>query len=263
MTKLLGLCLGEHINSHLESLNHPTLRDLSQLEGTSDTGEKIAFHQYMRDRMEDDDFIDAEIMVDQNNKDHTFSISLLFAADYLAFEPDHFPAYDFDYENSPSYHILQHWSSNMWARHAQDDNQKTDGLVEFCGKISTIGFVPASQYGLAQPTPAFTVLKTFYGFVTDPSRRRDSPMSEDYANAVSSSVDRLEAKEEVINEWKTDCEELTDNFRALHSSRWQQGVYAAFSARDWKGVGEWADSGKPGCPSTTPSLLVPRLREAC
>ncbi|KAI0480015.1 hypothetical protein F4859DRAFT_530101 [Xylaria cf. heliscus] len=242
MTKLMGLCLAEHINAHLESLNHPTLRDLSELKGVSDTGETIAFYQYMRDRMEDDDFIDREIMVDQNNKDHIFSISLLFAVDYLAFEPGHFPAYDDDFTNSPSYEILQHWSNNMWSRHAQDDNQKTDDLVEFCGKISTIGYTPATEYKLAQPTPAFTVLKAFYGHVTNSSQRRNNVMSEDYINAVSSSVDRLEAKEEVINEWKTDCEEMVDNFRALQSDKWHQAVYAAFSAGDWNGVGEWASS---------------------
>ncbi|KAI0886716.1 uncharacterized protein GGS22DRAFT_116844 [Annulohypoxylon maeteangense] len=240
MTMLMAYCLGEHINTHLAKLGHLTLKDLIDLDKDGGADGNTTFHEYMRDRMEDDDFIDGEIMVDQNNKDHLFSISLLFIVDYLIYQPGNLPGYADGYIERPSNQILQHWSTNIWNSHIQDDDSKTDDLVEFCGKLSTISFAPSTPYNLAQPTPTFTVLKAFYDMVTDTSRKQNGSSSTEYVNAVHSSIDRLQAKEDVINEWKTHCEELADNFRTLQSDRWQQGIDKAFSVSDYDGIHEWA-----------------------
>jgi hypothetical protein len=241
---VLGYCLGEWINTALEKAGARTLKDIRDLQ----------IKDYLYDFMKDDSFINSQIRQDEVNKDHRFSIYMLFIADYLIYQPGAWPGYSEDETARPSYQILQTWSEKIWEQHIGDDEKLMDDHVTFCGQLSTITFVPANQWGIIQPAPAFTVLKDFYRMSTRMARMKGTPLSLTYADAVSKSVDRLQAAEEVINEWKTYCEDVASNFKVRYFSTWASAVDSSFSQNDWSSVDEWA--GRCECANLLTGFLM-------
>jgi hypothetical protein len=178
---VLGYYLGEYINAALKKAGGRTLKDIRDLEI------KDYFYAFMKE----DSFINAQIRQDEINKDHRFSIYMLFIADYLIYQPGAWPGYSEDETARPSYSILNTWSEKIWGTHIGEDEEAMDEHVTFCGQLSTITFVTANQYGIVQPAPTFDVLQDFYRISTRSAREKGTASALSYAEAVTRSVDRL------------------------------------------------------------------------
>ncbi|KNG86160.1 hypothetical protein ANOM_006584 [Aspergillus nomiae NRRL 13137] len=228
LTSLMGFCLCEHINFELKSQGKRTIDDLWHVDG---------FQDYCLDMIQGDWFTSAHILTDIDRHDHLFSISWLLIADYMQ-DRDHafrnFPTSGGDFQSRASYQTLTKWSYNLWASEGKGNPARMDQIVEFCGRIATVGLCPPDPTtGIQRPTPVSRVLKSFYGMgmeVFDDG---------DYQRDLQDSLDRLDDKEDIINEWQTYCQTFTKTWIEEIRPYWKKGIYNAFRDKQWDAIRWW------------------------
>lgn len=115
-----------------------------------------------------------------------------------------------------------------------------DEHITFCGQLSTITFVTANQWEIIQPAPTFDVLQHFYQMSTQSAREKGTSSALSYAEAVTRSIDRLQAAKDVINEWKTYCQDIASNFKVEYFGNSASAVDTLFSKDDWSSVDDWS-----------------------
>ena len=227
---LLAFCLGEWINTYLASKKHRTLKDLRGLED---------FGKWLYDWLKDEDIIDSLIWKAELDHDWRLPIYLLFVADYLKYQPGSMPGYGDHYTLRPSYQILQRWSRVNYKNHTANNPQMTDEHVIYCGQLSTIAFVPETAIGLIQPTKTSEVMKGFYHYDAGVTRGDRNLSDQDYSSAIHDSLVRLSDQENVINEFKSWIQTISDNYQALHFDKWNHAVDRSFSQEKWTEVNDW------------------------
>ncbi|PWY96530.1 hypothetical protein BO94DRAFT_570823 [Aspergillus sclerotioniger CBS 115572] len=230
MSMLLAFCLGEWINSYLASKKHRTLKDLRGMED---------FEKWLYDWLKDDDTIEGLIWKAEQDHDWRLPTYLMFVADYLKYQPGSMPGYGEHYTLRPSYQILQRWSRVNYKNHTANNPQMTDDHVIYCGKLSTISFVPETSIGIIQPTETSEVMKGFYHYDVGSTRGDEEPSDQDYSSAILDSLVRLSDQENVINQFKSWIETISDNYQALHFDKWNHAVDRSFSQEKWTEVNDW------------------------
>ncbi|KAI1757865.1 hypothetical protein F4782DRAFT_475448 [Xylaria castorea] len=228
VTSLMGCCLGEYIDRQLKSRNVDTLDVLRFLDPTRD---------YILQAVASQNFILNEVRTDMARQDHLFSIAFLLIADYLQ---DGWPAYrDFlasgsEFRDRASYKTLTQWSYTLWSNEGRGDPARMDEIVKFCGRAATIGLCPPNTTtGLQSPAPTFDVTKAFYEMG---SSSRDD---DEYDRDIQASLSRLQDQEDIVNEWKSYCDALTNSWENEIIPYWKTGMYRAFQADKWYEMLMW------------------------
>ncbi|KAI0549850.1 hypothetical protein F4679DRAFT_228149 [Xylaria curta] len=228
VTSLMGCCLGEYIDRQLKSRDVDTMDVLRFLDPTRD---------YILEAVASQNFILNEVRTDMARQDHLFSICFLLIADYLQ---DGWPAYrnflasGSEFRDRASYKTLAQWSYTLWSNEGRGDPARMDEIVKFCGRAATIGLCPPNTTtGLQSPSPTFEVTKAFYEM--DSSNRADDEYNQD----VQASLSRLQNQEDIVNEWKSYCDALTNSWENEIIPYWKTGMYRAFQADKWYEMLMW------------------------
>ncbi|KAI1817992.1 hypothetical protein GGS20DRAFT_574537 [Poronia punctata] len=229
ITYLTSFCFVEHIGAELKRLGLPSIKDLTSMEGFAD---------YAIETMSTNRWISQEISVDLWRGDHLFTLGMLLIADFLKSDPTLIPAYGSRFQDRPSFGILQEWSYNIWDDDSKGDAAKVDTMVEFLGNVATIVYVPQTDAQMAQPLPTFDVMREFYSSVID-SRRRRRGGDDDYTEEIRSSLERLDNRQDAINEWKSYCESMASYYNVNMQPKWDRGVVTVFDNQEWSKFYTW------------------------
>lgn len=229
----MSCCMAEHINSALRGMDQPDIHELVAIPGFTDL---------VIERLQTDHFIDVEVLTDITRGDHLFSISMLFIADYLHLQPTSIPAYGPGMNHRPSHQILQKWTRAGVENQAMGDPDKIDKIVTFCGNFATIVYCP-TDFDYLRPAPTFDVMKSFYNSVLNGSQSFTTKDDGDYEQAIRDSLERLDNKADIINEWQSYCQLLDKAYRSSMFNNWNNGIGNAFSSRDWYNLRAWMEKG--------------------
>ncbi|KAJ8133039.1 hypothetical protein O1611_g587 [Lasiodiplodia mahajangana] len=229
LTNLTGFCFLEHINLELRAQGRRDLGDVYKIEG---------FKEFCLEKINSADFANIEIRHDLSAGDHRFTIAWLIIADYMDNRTYVFrntpSASGSDFATKASHKALAEWSKSLWANDGKGDPDQMDRIVEFCGKAATIGLCPSSvDTGLQRPTTVSSVMKAFYSISLN--AYEDGA----YAQDVKDSLNRLQDKEEIIDEWKSYCSTLTNTWVAQIRPYWKSGFYQIFQANQSKMAKLW------------------------
>ncbi|KAF2962631.1 hypothetical protein GQX73_g10942 [Xylaria multiplex] len=157
LTNLMGFRFLEHINMQLRSQGRRDLDTLYQIDG---------FKEFCLEQISSPGFANIEIHHDLSAGDHRFSITWLIVADYMDNREYVFritPSSGSDFASKASYKALSQWSYTLWANGGKNDPDQMDQIVEFCGRVATIGLCPPNATtGLQRPTTVSSVMKSFY-----------------------------------------------------------------------------------------------------
>lgn len=229
----MSFCLGEHIDFQLKSQGKRDLNTLYHIEG---------FKEYVLDQIVSEDFITNEIRRDVLRGNHLFTICWLLLADY--FENREFafrnsPALETDIQNKASHKALSKWSYSLWASEGKGNPDKMDEIVAFCGRVATIAICPPSPTtGLQRPSSVTTVMNSFYSASANVSR------DDTYTKELQDSLSRLSDQEEIINEWKSYCDQLTSSWELQVKHHWKTAFYRLFQDGQSREVKFWEATGK-------------------
>ncbi|KAI1762241.1 hypothetical protein GGR53DRAFT_521812 [Hypoxylon sp. FL1150] len=145
-----------------------------------------------------------------------------------------------DFASKSSYKALNQWSRTLWADEGEGDADQMDQIVEFCGKVATIGLCPPNlETGLQRPTTVTTVMKSFFDITTSQKSKNDG-----YNRDVQDSLDRLQDSEDIINEWKSYCDIFANTWKSQARPYWNTGFYRIFQDGLSRYAKMWLSSGK-------------------
>lgn len=196
----------------------------------------IGFKDYAIRIIKSDRFLRQEIAEDLWNGHHLFSLYILFIADFLQDPWSTIPTYS-QIQGRESYQVLKTWSYTLWDNQAKNSAEYTDTMVKFLGSIASITYAPKSISPLGRPTPAFDVMNSFYTSIIDTVEQGA------YREQLQSSLDRLEHQKDVINEWKSYCENMESFFTLNLQPKWQHALNIA-SIDNQQQVWDWLRTGK-------------------
>ncbi|KAJ5546864.1 hypothetical protein N7494_004449 [Penicillium frequentans] len=229
LTNLMVFCLGEHISFQLKKQGKRGLIELYEIEG---------FKEHALKEINSPTFINVEIRSDIARDSHLFSISFLMLADF--FENRDFvfcstPSMGLDFKEKASYKALDQWSRTLWMSGGNESAEDMDKIVQFCGRVATIGLVPPNDTtGLQHPAPVSRTMHLFYSM--------GSEISEDqgYSKSFRDSLYRLQDKKETIDEWKSYCSTLSKVWEINIQSIWNTAFYRALQDGKFDPIKSWA-----------------------
>ncbi|KAI1658159.1 hypothetical protein F4813DRAFT_388939 [Daldinia decipiens] len=175
----------KHIDTELERLDRPSIKDLTLMDGLEYTIKTMPTHRW----------INQGILGDLWCVDHLFTIFMLLLADFLNSDPMDISTYD----------------TSIWSDEAKCDTTKTGKVIEFMGNVATIIYVPESEAQMAKLTPTFNVMWEFYTSIVN-SQSKESGDSK-YQGELGSSLSRLKNRKDTINEWKSYCEAMESYYQ--------------------------------------------------
>ncbi|KAL9099451.1 MAG: hypothetical protein Q9163_005053, partial [Psora crenata] len=224
ITRLTSYCYGEHINRTLRERRMPDLRELSR---------KSGFPDYMKETLLSDRFIRANILTDLLRGDHVFGLVMLYILDYMRHGPHDMPAHDNDYWNRPSQDVVGSWSWIIWESTAANSESRTDDLVQFCGKLSTLSMLPVKLNETPRPQPLFTSISTLYDQITNETWlkniKKPASMTTPYVQEIQRSIDRLEVYQNIVNQWESDGNIMRNTWQGTAFPSWQNAMGQALA----------------------------------
>lgn len=236
LTNLMGFCLGEHINFQLIKQGRRGLIELYEMEG---------FKEHALKQITSARFINLEIRTDSAKNNHLFSISFLMLADFFDNREFAFrsaPSMGPDFKNKASYKTLNQWSRTLWTSAGNKIADEMDKIFEFCGRVATIGLVPPNETtGLQLPAPVSKTMYLFYNMGSEDSEDHA------YSKDLQRSLDRLQKKKEIINEWESYCSTLSKTWELNIQSIWNTAFFRALRDGRVELVKFWATHCKSPC----------------
>lgn len=196
ITNLTSLLYGEYINTYLRLVGLPDLHTLSTQPGLAD-----AFAAQLKVPQ----FIQGEVYTDMAaHGDHKFSLSLLFACDYLHHGPGLIPSVDADYASAPSSAVVDTWTQQL----SQNPKAPMPDVVAFCSKAASI-VCATRDGGHVKPMPISSIAKSIFGTsipanptaMTKKFGLPSAASASDFSSSIKSALNDLQAAD--VDQWKS------------------------------------------------------------
>ena len=216
LTNLTSLLYGEYINTYLRSVGLPDLHTLSTQPGLAD-----AFAAQLKVPQ----FIQGEVYTDMAAAgDHKFSLSLLFACDYLHHGPGLIPSVDADYLSAPSSTVVNTWTQQL----SQNPKASMPDVVAFCSKAASI-VCATTDSGHIKPMPISRIARNIFGTsisanptaMTKQFGLPSSASASGFSSSLESALNDLQITD--VDQWKSIAQQnllLWNN----NATKWQSAV---------------------------------------